>query len=174
MRPNWLPFMECLTCLIPPISLTLLAAWWFIKKAWAPKTLQEQELNIPTPAPNKRITKLEVTSLLIGIIGLTLPCLLLYWYIFAPPDSVTQIIPQNDFDAYLPVFYVLFFISFCIGACAVILGIRALRERDLENIPRSLKSLASAGIILGFLTIPCVLLPLLTLIILAKVCVHGC
>jgi hypothetical protein len=174
MRPIGLRFMECLTCVVPPIFLTVLVAWWIIKKAWVPKTLQEQNLNIATTAPNKRITKLEVTSLLISVMGLMLPCLLLSWYFFAPADSVTKIVPRTPSDASLPFFYTIFFISFCIGASAVILGIRALREKDRENIPRSLTNLASAGIILGFLTIPCVLLPLLTLIILAKVCVRGC
>jgi len=174
MRTNWEPILLCLSCLIPPILLTLSAALWTIKKAGAPKTLQEQNLNLTTTAPNKGITRLEVTSLLLSVVGLILPCLVLSWYFFAPDDSVTKIIPKKPIDASLPFFYTLLFFSVCIGASAVILGIRALREKDRENTPRSLKNLASAGIILGFLTIPCVLLPVSSFIILAKLCVHGC
>jgi p-aminobenzoyl-glutamate transporter AbgT len=165
-------FIYCL--IASPVFLTVLVAWWVIKKAWAPKTLPEEDLNITTPPPNQRFTKLEVKSLLMGILGLTLPCLLLSVYIFPPLDLVARIIPIHNLDATLSFYYTIIFISLCIGASAVILGILALREKDRESIPRSLKNIASAGIILGFLTIPCVLLPLLALTILERACVHGC
>jgi hypothetical protein len=165
-------FIICLVA--TPVFLTVLAAWWVIKKAWVPKTSPEQNLNIPATPPNRRFTVFEVTSLLIGILGLTLPCLLLSWYIFASRDSVTRIIPSRNLDATLRFYYIIIFISLCIGAIAVILGMRALRLNDRKNIPRSFKNLASAGIILGFLTIPCVFLPILALSILERACVHGC
>ena len=157
-----------------PFILVIVASWWLIKKAWVLKSPQNPNLNVVTTFPGRKTSKLDVASLCIGIISLVLPYLILFFLASLPGPLLSKVYPVETLEAANRLVYITIFISLCVGASAVVFGIRALRDKDRDNIPRSWKNLASAGIILGISTIPCVLLPLLIMTVLARVCEHGC
>jgi len=176
MRRIWSPFMICLIGLIPLIFLTVLAAWWIIKKTWVPKTLQEQnhQNNIEQQlADTPGNHGLAITSIILSILGFVLPCLSIYLMYFPFYDYLKSKFGAGALD------YLLLFIPIILwiaGPLAITAGIRYLKKDRNHDVLRSWRTIAKIGVGLGILTIPVVLCPLLLLLGIFYECTvhHGC
>ena len=121
--------------------------------------------------PNKGNSTLANASVILGVLGFVLPCLAFFILGFQLNDYLIGKIglqPFNLLNVYIPI------ALWIAGPIAIIVGILSLQKRDPDSIPASRKNNAKIGIILGVLTIPCVLLPLILSLLLVNGCAHGC
>lgn len=121
--------------------------------------------------PNARNNTLANVSVILGILGFVLPCLAFLVWGFLLSDYLIDSMGPLEFsrwNVYIPM------ALWIAGPIAILVGIFASRKRDLEDIPESQKKRARAGIILGVLTIPFVLLPLIFWLLLVNACASGC
>lgn len=120
------------------------------------------EQTYPHP-PNKRNSTLANVSVMLGVLGFVLPCLafsilgfLLNDYLISKVGLVEQGLLNMCFPMAL----------WIVGPIAIVVGILSLPKRDLGSIADIGNRRAIVGIVLGVLTIPCVLLPLLLCLLL--------
>lgn len=122
--------------------------------------------------PNKRNSTLAKVSVILGVLGFALPCLA--FYILAFPGSEYLITNgKNVHEALLLSVYIPVALWIA-GPIAIIVGFISLQKRDLDGISATWKKTAKAGIALGILTIPCVLLPLILWLGFVNACAQGC
>ena len=109
--------------------------------------------------------------MILGILGFVLPCLAFFVLGFGLSEFFIDRIGLQEFNllnVYVPM------VLWIAGPIAIVVGILSLRKRDLEDIPEGRKKQAMAGIILGVMTIPCVLAPLIFWLLFVYACAHGC
>jgi hypothetical protein len=121
--------------------------------------------------PNKGNNTLANVSVILGILGFVLPCLAFLIWGFLLSDFFIDRIGLQEFNllnVYIPM------ALWIAGPIAVIVGLLSLRKRDPDNTPGIRSNKAKIGILLGVLTIPCVLLPLILWLQLVIACANGC
>ena len=112
-----------------------------------------------------------IVSVILGILGFVLPCLAFFILGFQLNDYFIEKVGLQEFNllnVYIPM---AFWIA---GPIAIGVGFLSLRKRDPANPSEIGEKTAKAGIVLGILTIPYVLLPLLVWLALAIACAQGC
>ncbi len=122
-------------------------------------------------ASNKRNGILAIVSVILGVLGFVLPCLAFLTLGFLLNDYLIGAIGLQNFNllnVYVPI------ALWIAGPIAIIVGILSLPKRAAGGIPEVTSKSAKAGIVLGVLTIPCVLLPLLLWLLMVKGCANGC
>ncbi len=118
-------------------------------------TLTEQPYRNP---PNKRNSILANVSVILGVLGFVLPWLVTLILGFLLNDYLISKMGLWDFDLFSSYLALALWVF---GPIAILVGIRSLPKRDLGSIAEIGNRRAIIGIVLGVLTIPCVLLPLL-------------
>ena len=124
-----------------------------------------------TAIPNKRSGALAIVSVILGVLGFVLPCLAFFTLGFLLNDYLIGAIGLQNFNllnVYVPI------ALWIAGPIAVIVGILSLPKCAAGGIPEAASKSAKAGIVLGVLTVPCVLLPLLLWLLMVKGCANGC
>ncbi len=119
----------------------------------------------------KSSSTLAIASLILGILGFLLPCLAFFILGFQLNDYFIEMLGLHGFNLLNVFVPMVLWIS---GPIAIVIGVLALRKRSPENTLEIRKDSAKIGIILGVLTIPCVLLPLILWLLLAVACRQGC
>jgi cytochrome c biogenesis protein CcdA len=125
----------------------------------------------PAAVPAKRNNLLANVSVTLGILGFVLPCLAFFVLGFQLNDTLIDKVGLHEFNqlnVYIPM------ALWIVGPMAIMVGLLSIRKRGPENIPEIRKDNAKIGIVLGLLTIPCVLLPLIASLILVYACAQGC
>jgi hypothetical protein len=121
--------------------------------------------------PSKRNNTLAKISVILAILGFVLPCLAFFILGFQLNDYFISKLGLHGFNM-LNVFIPM--ALWITGPIAIIVGLLSLQKHNLDNAPGIRKNNAKTGIILGALTIPCVLLPLILWLLLAIACRQGC
>jgi hypothetical protein len=112
---------------------------------------------------NKMNSTLANVSVILGVLGFVLPCLafsILGFVLDGYLISKIGLVEQGLLNVCFPM------ALWIVGPIAIIVGILSLPKRDLGSIPEMGNKRAKIGIVLGVLTIPCVLLPLLLFLLL--------
>lgn len=107
---------------------------------------------------NKTNSTLANVSVILGVLGFVLPCVafsILGFVLDAYLISKIGLVEQGLLNVCLPM------ALWIVGPIAIVVGILSLPKRDRGSNAEIGNRRAIIGIVLGVLTIPCVLLPLL-------------
>ena len=110
-------------------------------------------------------------SVILGVLGFVLPCLAFLILGFQLNDYFIDKLGLHGFNMLNVCVPMVFW---AVGPMAIMVGILSLRNDSSTNTPAVWKNKATTGIVLGILTIPCVLLPLILWLLLAYACRYGC
>src|SRR5690349_20226852 len=110
-------------------------------------------------------------SVILSVLGFALPCLTFLILGFLLNDAVIDMVGLYGhalLNACIPM------ALWIVGPLAILVGIRSLPNRRLGDIREIENRNAKIGIVLGILTVPCVLFPLILFLLLANFCAQGC
>ncbi|MDW8319631.1 MAG: hypothetical protein RMN53_17535 [Anaerolineae bacterium] len=123
----------------------------------------------PPSTPKAQSSPLAVASLVVGVLAFALPCATFFGVALlferALMDTFGQ--PMSSMIVTVPAL-----ILWLLGPLAVVLGVLAVRSS--RGPGTTSPPAAVIAVVLGALSIPCVLLPLLGYILFSAACVQGC
>ena len=120
---------------------------------------------------NKRNSTLANVSVILGVLGFVLPCLAFFILGFGFNDYLISKIGLQEFNLLNVFIPIALWIA---GPIAIIVGRRSLPKGEIGDIPEIRKKNAKRGILLGVMTFPFVLLPLILWLLLVIGCAQGC